>query len=41
MIFISHFLDDILKISNGITIFRNGRTTSVTVTLGAASDDRV
>ena len=25
MIFISHFLDDILKISNGITIFRNGR----------------
>ena len=25
MIFISHFLDDILKISNAITIFRNGR----------------
>src|ERR1700722_9526065 len=25
IIFISHFLDDILKISNGITIFRNGR----------------
>jgi ribose transport system ATP-binding protein len=25
LIFISHFLDDILKISNGITIFRNGR----------------
>ena len=25
MVFISHFLDDILKISNGITIFRNGR----------------
>jgi S1-C subfamily serine protease len=24
-----------------LTIFRNGRTTSVTVTLGAASDDRV
>ena len=25
MVFISHFLDDILKISNAITIFRNGR----------------
>src|ERR1700679_1365486 len=25
IIFISHFLDDILKISNAITIFRNGR----------------
>ncbi len=25
LIFISHFLDDILKISNAITIFRNGR----------------
>src|ERR1700721_2629119 len=25
MVFISHFLDDILKISKGITIFRNGR----------------
>ncbi len=33
IIFISHFLDDILKISDGITIFRNGRkvvTTEVT-----------
>ena len=33
MIFISHFLDDILKISDAITIFRNGRkveTTEVT-----------
>jgi ribose transport system ATP-binding protein len=33
LIFISHFLDDILKISDEITIFRNGRriaTTSVT-----------
>ena len=25
MVFISHFLDDILKISNAITVFRNGR----------------
>src|SRR5277367_3427405 len=25
LVFISHFLDDILKISNAITIFRNGR----------------
>jgi len=25
MVFISHFLDDILKVSNAITIFRNGR----------------
>ncbi len=30
MIFISHFLDDILKISNAITIFRNGRKVATT-----------
>ena len=36
MIFISHFLDDILKISNAITVFRNGRkvaTSEVTPTI--------
>jgi ribose transport system ATP-binding protein len=30
IIFISHFLDDILKISNAITIFRNGRNVADT-----------
>ena len=30
IIFISHFLDDILKISNAITIFRNGRKVATT-----------
>ncbi len=30
MIFISHFLDDILKISDTITIFRNGREVATT-----------
>jgi ribose transport system ATP-binding protein len=30
IIFISHFLDDILKISNAITIFRNGRKVAST-----------
>ena len=30
IIFISHFLDDILKISDAITIFRNGRKVATT-----------
>ena len=30
IIFISHFLDDILKISDAITIFRNGRNVATT-----------
>jgi ribose transport system ATP-binding protein len=30
MVFISHFLDDILKISDAITIFRNGRNVAAT-----------
>jgi ribose transport system ATP-binding protein len=30
IIYISHFLDDILKISNAITIFRNGRKVATT-----------
>src|SRR5215469_645930 len=30
LIFISHFLDDILKISDAITIFRNGRKVATT-----------
>ena len=37
MIFISHFLDDILKISNAITIFRNGRKVA-TADVGPATD---
>ena len=39
IIFISHFLDDILKISDAITIFRNGRNvadTDVTPTIDKA-----
>ena len=43
MIFISHFLDDILKISNAITIFRNGRkveTAEVTPEIDKALDHR-
>ena len=30
IIFISHFLDDILKLSGAITIFRNGRNVATT-----------
>ena len=30
MIFISHFLDDILKISDAVTVFRNGRKVATT-----------
>jgi len=37
MIFISHFLDDILKISDAITIFRNGRNVATT-DIGPAID---
>jgi ribose transport system ATP-binding protein len=35
LIFISHFLDDILKISDEITIFRNGRKVATTPVTGA------
>jgi ribose transport system ATP-binding protein len=37
IIFISHFLDDILKISDAVTIFRNGRRVA-TAEAGAALD---
>ena len=40
LVFISHFLDDILRICDTVTVFRNGRRLHVSDTPALAEDCR-